>query len=426
MSKKAESPVHIEWSSDWVRATNIATGQTAEAATIAGLGSILSGVRDVIVGVGRRQVFLKTARLPKAAPDDVRRILSVQMGTIFPLPVDQLAFDFVQSQDLNSEGALTLIAAMRADDLRRLRADLQQAGLSASRVLPIAMAAPASAAHMGATDAVLIENGLGGLAFDVVQGGVLRLSRVVPEGSDGDCEAQRTLAAAKADDLKRLAVGELDIPGARRGALSTLSLLHEVPQFSLALSEDRENQAQQAIAGRTRVAALLILSAVLIFTLVWTNRMAAQSVVDKAQASWARQLVKYNTRKTTATDRAQSSTAISGALHTAFSPAQPLSDVVGYIGDSLPHGAWLNQLTAERGKAIDIRGTAMTSDEVGTFVHRLGASARFRDVHLVFANSAIVGKIPVVQFNVTAVSVGNLPMPAPDRTAGAKPATVKH
>jgi len=114
LSKKADSPVHIEWSSDWVRATNIATGQTAEAATIAGLGSILSGVRDVIVGVGRRQVFLKTARLPKAAPDDVRRILSVQMGTIFPLPADQLAFDFVQSQDLNSEGALTLIAAMRA------------------------------------------------------------------------------------------------------------------------------------------------------------------------------------------------------------------------------------------------------------------------------------------------------------------------
>jgi len=295
---------------------------------------------------------------------------------------------------------------------------LQEAGVSSTRVLPVAMASPASAGHLGATDAVVIENGLGGLAFDVVQGGILRLSRVVAEGSDVDCEAQRTLAAAKAGDLKRIAVGEIDAPGVRRGAVSALTLLHEAPAFSFALTEDRENQAQQAISSRTRVAVLLLLSSVLIFVLVWSNRMAAQSVVDKAQASWSRQMVKYNDRNKEATSRAQGATAVTGSLDTAFGAAQPVSDVLAFVGDCLPPGAWLNQVTVERGKPLDIRGTAKSSDQVGQFVHKLGASSRFRDVRLVFANSAIVGKVPVVQFNVTAVSVGNLPMPAPLKTSG--------
>ena len=418
MSKKAESPVHIEWSSDWVRAANIATGQTAEAATIAGLGSILTGVREAVVGVSRKQVFLKTVRLPKAQPDDLRRILSVQVGQIFPLPLDQLAFDFIQTPDLNAEGALTRVAAMRADDLRRIRADLQDAGMSASRVLPVAMASPASAAHLGSTDAVVIDHGLGGLTFDVVQGGILRLSRVVADDSDPEVEAQRTLAAAKAGELQRIAVGTMDLPGVRRGAVSPLSLLHEAPLFSFALTEDRENAAQQAISGRTRVASLLLLSAILIAVLVWTNHAAAQHVADLAQASWSRKLVKYNNRNKDATARAQAATSIAGALDTAFSPAQPLSDVIALVGDSLPKGAWLNQINAERGKPLDIRGTAKSSDQVGAFVHTLGASPRFRDVRLVFANSAIVGKVPVVQFNVTAFAVGNLPMPTPPKTSG--------
>jgi Tfp pilus assembly protein PilN len=125
-----------------------------------------------------------------------------------------------------------------------------------------------------------------------------------------------------------------------------------------------------------------------------------------------------NARRADATDRAQADTAISGALETAFNPAQPLSDVVSFIGDQLPKGAWLNEIDVERGKAVDIRGSAQTSTQVADFVHKLGASPRFRDVRLVFANSATVGKIPVVQFNVNAIAVGNLPLPAPERVTG--------
>lgn len=418
MSKKIDSPLHIEWSQDWVRAANIATGQTAEAASIAELGSILSGMRAAVVGVGRKQVFLKTVRLPKAAPEDLRRVLSVQVGQIFPLPIDQLAFDFIQTTDLNADGLLTLVAAMRADDLRRIRADLQQAGMVPARILPIAMASPAAAAHMGSTDALVVEKSLGGLAFDVVEGGILRQSRVVPLDSDADCEAQRTLAAAKAGDLTRITSTDVDLPGVRRGAQTSLVVLHEAPAFGFVLTEDRENAIKQSVSQRTRMATLLLLSSILLLALVWSNHMDAQSQVDKVTADWSRQQARLNTKIKDSTNDAQAATSITGSLHTAFQPAQPVSDIVALVGDSLPSGAWLNSLSVERGKPVNIRGTALTSDQVGQFVQKLGASPRFRDVRLVFANSAIVGKQPVVQFNVNATSVGNLPMPAPARTTG--------
>ena len=120
--------------------------------------------------------------------------------------------------------------------------------------------------------------------------------------------------------------------------------------------------------------------------------------------------------------------AVQNTLRRAFQPAQPLSDISAVVDDSLPPGAWLTGLTVERGKPLDLRGTAKTAGDVTRLVNALSASPRFRDVRLVFANSALIGKVPVIQFNVSAVCVGNLPMPAPvtpgrrrDRGAGRRP-----
>jgi Tfp pilus assembly protein PilN len=101
----------------------------------------------------------------------------------------------------------------------------------------------------------------------------------------------------------------------------------------------------------------------------------------------------------------------------AFEPAQPLSDLAAVVDDSLPPGAWLTGLSIERGKPLQMRGAARTADDVARFMDTLGATSRFRDVKLVFANSARIDETPVVQFSVTAVGVGNLPMPAPVKQA---------
>src|SRR5262249_35151904 len=93
----------------------------------------------------------------------------------------------------------------------------------------------------------------------------------------------------------------------------------------------------------------------------------------------------------------------------------PLSDLVAVTADSLPPGAWMTGLTIERGKPLQIRGAAKTANDVARCVDALGATRRFRDVKLVFANSARIEEKPAVQFNITAVGVGNLPMPEPQK-----------
>ena len=116
MSKTIQSPVHIEWTRAAVRAVNIVTHETAQAARLSDLGPILSGHGHPLIGIGRRDVFLKSVRLPKAAPDDLRRILGVQLGQLFPLPPELLSFDFFQTADQTAEGCLTVVAAMRGED----------------------------------------------------------------------------------------------------------------------------------------------------------------------------------------------------------------------------------------------------------------------------------------------------------------------
>lgn len=418
VSRIIPSPVHVEWTPGRVRAVNIATRETAEAARLSDLGPILSGHGHPLIGVGRRDVFLKSVRLPKADPDDLRRILGVQLGQLFPLPPDQLAFDFFQTVDQTAEGCLTVVAAMRGEDLKRLQSDLKQAGLTAARILPVALGAPAVAASAGQADALVVEAGATGLALDVVRGGVLVFSRVAPGGSDPEGEAKRTLAAAQAGALPVVAAGESGLPGALPGFGISLSLLHESPPFAFRLAEDRARDLKTRAGERTRLALLLALSAFLLVALVWADRQEALAAAKRRQGALARQLTLLRSVQNAEAADAQKVTAVQDVLVRAFDPAQPLGDIVAVVGDHLPAGVWLSGLSIERGKPLHIRGTATAPGDVPRVVHALGASPRFRDVRLVFANSVTIGKTRLVEFDVSAVCVGNLPLSEPDKAGG--------
>jgi len=418
-SKLTQSPVHIEWTAGGVRAVNIATRETAQAARLSELGPIIAGHGHPLIGVGRRDVFLKSVRLPKADPDDLRRILGVQLGQLFPLPPELLSFDFFQTADQTAEGWLTVVAAMRGEDLKRLQADLKAAGLTAARILPVALAAPAVAASAGKDNALVLEAGPAGLALDVVRGGVLVFSRVVPGAADPECEAKRTLAAAQAGTLPLVSAGEITAAGALPGFGTALSLLHEAPPFSFRLAEDRSRDLKRRAGDRARLSVLLVLSALLLVGLVWVDRQAAQASVKKRQGALARQLTRLRSIQDAEAADAQKVGAVQDVLGRAFDPAQPLGDVVSVVGDGLPAGAWLTGLGVERGKPLQIRGTATSSGDVPRVVHALGASPRFRDVRLVFANSVTIGKARLVEFDVSAVCVGNLPLSEPDKAGRA-------
>ncbi|MBC7808297.1 MAG: PilN domain-containing protein, partial [Akkermansiaceae bacterium] len=327
----------------------------------------------------------------------------------------------LQTEDTNADGTLTIVAAVRSEDLRRIRSELQEAGLTPSRILPISLAAIAIAAQAGfGAGALVVEQVTGGCTLDVVAGGTVLFSRMTAQMRDLPTEIRRTLTAAGADDLPVVAVnlGDADLPGSLPAADGSLALLHRAPQmFAFELEEDRVNATKRRVSARMRLASLMLASAVLLAVLIWADRSDALAVVRRSEGTWTRQLSRLRSIRNTEIERAQRATAIHTNIERAFEPAQPISDVATVIGDVLPRGAWMTGLNIERGKVLQIRGTALTPDHVARFVDVLGANRRFRDVKLVFANEARIAEKPVVQFNVTAAAVGNLPLPVAAKTA---------
>jgi Tfp pilus assembly protein PilN len=415
---------------------DIANNRMAEGASLAAVTFVTQGHATALVGVDRGRVFLRTVRLPKGALDVLRQIIAIQTAQSFPLPAEQLTFDFIQTDDTNAEGTLTIVAAVRSEDLRRIRVDLEEAGLKATRILPISLSAIPVAAQAGAgTSALVVEQVTGGCTLDVVSNGALLFSRVTAAIRDLPSEVRRTLAAAGIDALPVVTVNleEASLPGAMTATDGSLALLHRAPEsFAFELEEERVNTAKKRTAARMRLASLMLASAVLLAVLIWADRSDAVAVVRRSEGTWARQLSRLRSIRNTEIDRAQKATAIHTVIERAFEPAQPLGDVATVIGDTLPKGSWLTGLNIERGKTVQIRGTALTTDHVARFVDTLGANRRFRDVKLVFANEARIAEKPVVQFNVTATAVGNLPLPVaakvrkgavPRTTGGTAPAT---
>lgn len=222
MKGRALPTLHLEWAPGSVLALDRADSRRERGADIAELGRFIKGHKEALVGVSRSCVFLKTVRLPKATPEELRRLINLRLGQLFPLPASELAFDAFQTDDHSPEGWLTVVGAMRAQDLVRLRSELTAAGLKATRIFPTALAAPAVAVR---PDALVVDRLASGLALDVVEGGVVRFSRVAPEEANLGHEIQRTLMAA--------GVGKLESVQGR-----TLDVLHLAPEFSFALNDD--------------------------------------------------------------------------------------------------------------------------------------------------------------------------------------------
>jgi hypothetical protein len=416
MSREHGPSLHVEWSPGRVRAIDIASGRRHSGTSLAEMAPILAGHKTAIVGISRQLVFLKTAPLPKAAPEDLRRILGIQMAQLFPLPSDQLSFDFIQTAHRAEDGLLTLIAAVRADDLRLLNSDLAAAGIRAERVLPVGLGAIVVAARAGMAQALVVEESPdGAFTLDVVAEGVVRLSRTASD-SQLERETQRTTAAAGIGDIGIVIAGapELHLPGASAAPRTSLELLHEAPPFFFELGETRALEAKKRVALHTRVAILMMLSALLLVALVWADRSDAQAIVTRGQGSWARRLGKERSILNAYVTKAQQGTAMTTTLNGAFAVAQPVGDIAAVAGDSLPPSAWMTGISIERGKPVQVRGTASNPDDIARLLKTLTASARFRDVRLVVANSGRINTTPVVEFNVTAVAIGNLPMPVAD------------
>lgn len=408
MTHKGSSSLHVEWAPGSIRVLNPITGHIDTAAEFTGLNGRLAGHKRVLVGIARNHVFVRLIRLPRASSSDLRLLVTAQLARLMPLPPGDLVFDVIQTADKDADGYLTLVAAMRTADLRQLATELKSAGLTAMRVLPIALAAPEVAEAAGKQDAVLVDTAGPGAAIDIVTGGVLRLSRATAAGIDLDTEVQRTVAAAGA-------TGHPVVDAGTGSAGTCLQALDQVQHFHFELPEEKAKRALRKRLAGVRMATLAAGCAICFATAAWLDRGGAMAKVDQVERGNNTQINGLKKKQAMESALVKQGSERQLVLATAFEPAQTVSEVVQFVGDELPAGAWLTGLTVERGKSIQIRGAATDSNAVARYVSALGMNPRLTEARLVSANSVKVGKQPVVQFSIVAVVAGDSPMPTPTR-----------
>ncbi len=419
----------IEWSPRGVVAYDHSTRQTRTADDLPSLG--LNG-RSAVLALSRRGVFVRTARVPNGSPDEVRLILMMRVGDLFPLPAIDLAWDFALTDDVNDEGRLAILAAVPCADLRRTLEAASAAGIKVKAAVPLAVGSTMLAQELGLTDAAIVERADDGPAVDVVAGGSLRASRATPPSVPLELEVTRALGLAGLVGVPIVAAGGADVPSAERQTDRTaLMALADAPfdrlRLKLELPESVAARAANEGNRRLRLSFLVLLLSLVFATTAALNYSDAKSAVDKQNANTnnAFQRVKDEAKKAAAKSSAQ--VALRDALNGAFAPAQKISDILAITTNAIPKGAWLNNISIERGKAISIRGTATQESLPAEFLKRLDTSTtndrnRFRDVQLTNANNTQVNKTSVTVFVVQAFPVGNLPfIIKPGTKAAAKP-----
>jgi hypothetical protein len=416
MSKEAPTKI-IEWSPNDAIAYDSITGQFTRAANLVDLAQI-SGSGPVVAAVSRRSTFVKAVRVPNAGAAEIDLILRTQMATMFPVPLHELAYSFRLVEDVNEEGRLAIVAAMRESDLLTLLADAKSAGYRVLRVVPSAMGSVALAESMNVPNVAVVQETAEGLAIDLIAGGTLRYSRVAPMPANPDLiesEVTRSFQAVGLPCSPTLAAGGFPFAEAElKSQTPTLKALIEYPLDKLGISletnaarERRENARQ---ANRVRLAALLCAAAGLMALLVFLERADKAEEVRIANAKWQLNLTKLRNESKKLEADVSKVRDTAASLKRAFQPAQTASDVLTVVANKAPRDLWLTGITFERGKLMYIRGTAATSAAVTEYLQQLSALDRLRDTKLVFANNGEIEKTPIVQFAIQAFPVGNLPL----------------
>jgi Tfp pilus assembly protein PilN len=418
MSKRPTSlrPV-VEWSAKETRVYDPEIG-----GIVAGIDGRLNG-KSVVLALSRRLVFLKPMRVPDAARHEVRKVLQVQLADRFPAPLHTLAFDFLLTEDRTSEGRLAIVVAVPEVELNKAIAEVEATGAKVVQVVPSSFGSLYSAG--GTQPVAVVSNAVDGVAIDIVRSDSLLASRVVPAGRL-ESEIGRTFQSASLPCGTVWASPNLNLVDADRPlSVEPIALLAEragTLEFDLEPPQRVAEIAKAQSAQRSRLAALMAVAALGLAAYAWSD-------YDEARAKVARQQSRANSAvsRLQATQRAAESDAAKAAtlregVRRVFSPAQKASEILTLPANRVPAGIWLTGCTFERGRPISIRGTARSSNDVATYLDRLNAEARLRDVKLVFANNAKIDETEVVQFSISAFPVGNLPLEEPksSRRRGAR------
>ncbi len=407
----------IEWSPESCVFVN-SSGAIQSAPTVAEAMSALGRPKRITVALGRRQVFTKVIRLPDIAAEEAKALLRFRLEEFFPLPAHELAYDVLFTDDVNSEGRLANVFAAKSETLRQAKDEFKRAGATIERAIPANLGAISAIGND--SEAAVVSPAAEGVAVDVIQNGLVLSSRVSAldvDGTELQAEVARALAATdlRAPIRAFSTLTEL-LPGHETFDLHPLAALATHPlNVNLRLPEDLAREANQKLLGRRRLATLLIAACVCVGAISYMDRDDAARRVRAEEQKTARMTKELNARQSLVATQRDQIDSVSTIVVDGLDPRQALSDVVLIAANSTPDQLWLTGLTLERGKDLNVRGTARSNAAVSAYSDALSASNRLRDVSLVFSNNNTIGETPVVQFSITAHVIGNLPLVEPKK-----------
>ena len=418
----------IEWSPGHVLAYQPGNGSVKLGETVA-IATDGLPTSNVLVAISRRTSFVRTTRVPNASYDDVGLILRNQLGNLFPLSGNDLAYDFQLTDDITAEGRLALVAAIPAESLRQLQEECREAGLKIGATVPAALGSVELMNSIGLKDSAVVQVDEQGASIDVVTHGVLRYSRWTSATRDVPAEVRRTFAAAGIEQLPVLAAGGSSLPADHHSSKSTLVGLAQIdlakPPLNIELGETRALRAAKANAATMRSAAAVLVAGIAIAVFFGFDRYDA---IKKTKVAVDSQAVVATKAKQIA-DKAKSDVAAQTAelavVNRGFQPAQRFWEVLAIITQKAPIGVWLTGVSMERGKPFVIRGTAMTNGLISAYSQELaGREDRFRNVKLLYSTNTSIENRPVVLFSITGFPTGNLPLVDPPSAKISPPAAL--
>jgi Tfp pilus assembly protein PilN len=408
------APLVLEWGPQGILAFDPVSGIHSEFGTLEAAAASLGTNREAVVAVSRRAMFLRTTRVPNTSPEEIRQVLVMKLAGLFPTGNDELAFDFVLFDDVNVEGRLALVGAMPAQELKRLYLEVRTAGFRIARVVPAAFGSISLLEDLGRASGAVAQPCGAGICIDLVEGCVVRYSRVAPPGGSLDVELARTRAVVGLPDLPVIAAGGLEVPEAEvTTKTSSLEAFSNHPRplpFNL---EPREAVMARKVASRRRrqrLAALMAVAAVAVGTLAYFDYAEANAAVQRELQATRTSTRKLQTAQSATASELTQVVQVRESLDRAYHPPQRFGDVLRVVANTAPAGVWLTGVSVERGRPMTIRGTSLTNEAVAEYLRILSGHERFRDVRIVFANNATIGETTVVQFSISMFPVGNLPV----------------
>jgi Tfp pilus assembly protein PilN len=404
----------IEWGSGTFRGYDPVSRATIEANDLTELLDRMGRPKAVGLALGRRVTLLKYITLPDVGRDQMTSIVELQLEQMFPVGDAGLSSEFTVVGK-NGTGVKAVVVAARNEILRYAVQQLRDRGVKTVWMAPTALASIEAAKVAGQPDSVVVEQTKDELGFDVLQAGAVVYSRTspLPETAEGmEQEIRRTLQTAKVDDVPMVGIGGLrsDMAAAMLQPSSLELLSATQPKLVLELPEDRAGRAMGELRSRRTLAVLLCAAAFIAVALVGTTREDLAKKIAKYLRPLTTDVKKYNDRIGLMEKEIASMKPAQEMVQRTYLPAQQPTDVMITLSQATSPELWMTGVTYERGRVLQIRGTATSQGAVSSFVQALSADERFRDVTLMFANDGKIDETPVVLFSIQAHIMGNVPI----------------